>query len=54
MTNDNIEALLSQILDKLNRVEANVAQIKQDPSALKNAVDEAIAKLGVSLNAPQR
>ena len=49
MSNENIGKLLSQIIDKLNRIEANVAQIKQDPTALRNAIYTAIARLEVQL-----
>jgi len=49
MTNENIGKLLSQIIDKLNRIEANVAMIKQDPSAIRDAIDMAVAKLEVQL-----
>lgn len=49
MNDQNITSLLQHIIDKLNRIEANVARIKQDPTALQDAIDTAIAKLEVQL-----
>ncbi len=44
-TNDEIESILATLIDKLNRVEANVARIKSDPQRIKDAIDAAIEKL---------
>ena len=44
-TNDEIESILTHLIDKLNRVEANVARIKSDPQQIKDAIDVAIEKL---------
>lgn len=47
-TNDELANLMSQIIDKLNRVEANVCHLKSDPQALKDAIDTAIANLNAA------
>lgn len=41
----NIEAILARLIDKLNRIEANVANLKSDPQGLKDAIDNAVDKL---------
>lgn len=51
---EKIDTANSIIIDKLNRIEATVANCKPDPTALKAALTDAIALLGVPLNAPQR
>ncbi len=48
-----IVAMCRQNTDKLNRVEANVAEIRMDRQSIKDAIDHAIDKLEVSLNAPE-
>lgn len=47
MTNEqpDLTPLLQQIIDKLNRVEANVANLKSAPDELKDAIDRAVEKL---------
>lgn len=41
----NIEAILARLIDKLNRIEANVANLKSDSQGLKGAIDNAVDKL---------
>lgn len=40
-----LSALFALIIDKLNRIEANVADLKSDPQNLRDAIDDAVGKL---------
>lgn len=52
-TNDEIESILATLINKLNRVEANVARIKSDPQQIKDAIDAAIEKLTAATSVSQ-
>lgn len=51
-TNDQLETLIQNLIERMNRVEANVAQLKPsvafDPAAAKSAIDVAITALNAA------
>lgn len=47
MEDTDLTPLIAQIIEKLNRIEANVAHLKSTPEDLKTAIDAALHSLNL-------